>query len=267
MSYDNARLYVPAESLETYKKAYGWKGFSDIRVITDEITLNGITYVLDHVALTASAKGADSTATMLEIPSTINEGSTTYNVTAIEDEGFKNFKALTSITIPQGITSIGERAFQNCEALVSITIHYPIAKIASGTFENCYSLRFVNLPYTIEEIEADAFFNTYSLAEVICRAVEPPTCATNAFGYSIQKATLYVQDRYADGYIKADVWKDFGKIVGKSPEYYVGIEAIENGGATEKARYTTDGTRITAPQRGINIIKMSDGTTRKVLVK
>ena len=40
-------------------------------------------------------------------------------------------------------------------------------------------------------------------------------------------------------------------------------------GSTPQAqlRYTIDGRRLTAPQRGINIIKMSDGTVRKVMVK
>ena len=36
--------------------------------------------------------------------------------------------------------------------------------------------------------------------------------------------------------------------------------------ATEVSRYTIDGTRIYVPVRGINIIRMSDGTTRKVIV-
>ncbi len=36
--------------------------------------------------------------------------------------------------------------------------------------------------------------------------------------------------------------------------------------ATEVARYSLDGTRLSAPTKGINIVKMSDGTTRKVVV-
>jgi len=35
----------------------------------------------------------------------------------------------------------------------------------------------------------------------------------------------------------------------------------------EVARYTLDGKRIYAPQKGINIIRMSDGSTRKVVIK
>lgn len=46
-----------------------------------------------------------------------------------------------------------------------------------------------------------------------------------------------------------------------------GISGVENnGGATVVARYSLDGTRISAPVKGINILKMSDGTTRKVVV-
>ena len=33
----------------------------------------------------------------------------------------------------------------------------------------------------------------------------------------------------------------------------------------EVARYTADGVRISAPVKGLNIIKMSDGATRKVI--
>lgn len=40
-----------------------------------------------------------------------------------------------------------------------------------------------------------------------------------------------------------------------------------NGTLQEQARYTIDGRRIDTPQRGVNIIKMNDGTVRKVIVK
>ena len=38
-------------------------------------------------------------------------------------------------------------------------------------------------------------------------------------------------------------------------------------GVTETARYDLSGRKIDKPQRGINIVRYSDGTTRKVLVK
>lgn len=43
------------------------------------------------------------------------------------------------------------------------------------------------------------------------------------------------------------------------------VNATSN--VVEVARFTADGKHISAPQKGINIVRMSDGTTRKVVVK
>lgn len=46
------------------------------------------------------------------------------------------------------------------------------------------------------------------------------------------------------------------------------IEGVsEKEDARETARYTTDGRMINDLQKGINIVKYSDGTVRKVCVK
>ena len=45
------------------------------------------------------------------------------------------------------------------------------------------------------------------------------------------------------------------------------IGSINAASATETIRYTLDGRQISAPQHGINIVRMSDGTVRKVMVK
>lgn len=43
--------------------------------------------------------------------------------------------------------------------------------------------------------------------------------------------------------------------------------ATDSGNVTEVARYNTDGMLLAAPQKGINIVKYSDGTSKKVVVK
>lgn len=47
-----------------------------------------------------------------------------------------------------------------------------------------------------------------------------------------------------------------------------GIGGVEagNGGATEVARFTVDGKKLDRPQPGVNIVRMSDGTVRKVVI-
>ena len=53
-----------------------------------------------------------------------------------------------------------------------------------------------------------------------------------------------------------------------APYGSTGIENVSNSAdnVKEVARYSIDGTQLNAPAKGINIVKMSDGTTRKVLV-
>ena len=48
-----------------------------------------------------------------------------------------------------------------------------------------------------------------------------------------------------------------------------GIENVTATGeeAVEVARYALDGTQLSVPTKGVNIVKMSDGTTKKVIVK
>ena len=47
-----------------------------------------------------------------------------------------------------------------------------------------------------------------------------------------------------------------------------GIDAVERQkGVTEVARYDMNGVRLETPHKGMNIIRMSDGTTKKVMVK
>lgn len=58
--------------------------------------------------------------------------------------------------------------------------------------------------------------------------------------------------------------------VGCAKNIHTGIAHLGNGNMVEVyevARFTVDGKRISAPQKGINIVRMSDGTTRKVVVK
>jgi hypothetical protein len=47
---------------------------------------------------------------------------------------------------------------------------------------------------------------------------------------------------------------------------YSGVANVGKDNAHEVARYTLDGRRISTPQPGINIVRYSDGTARKVLV-
>ena len=75
---------------------------------------------------------------------------------------------------------------------------------------------------------------------------------------------------------RAYVKTNKGTIYGEEQEFRMtnvtGIESVYNdeqrgGEVYEVARYNMHGRRISTPERGINIVKMSNGTTRKIAIK
>ena len=79
-----------------------------------------------------------------------------------------------------------------------------------------------------------------------------------------RNATLYVPQGSKSAYAAADYWKEFKEIVEIDPS---GIDQIMSDGQNNAAIFTFDGKRMNKPQKGMNIIRMKDGTTRKVVVK
>lgn len=91
--------------------------------------------------------------------------------------------------------------------------------------------------------------------------------------YTIEgEAVVETENEYEYEYIPIHVAFDVpdDRVVELNPSVIESISTVSTEeGSTPQAqlRYTIDGRRLTAPQRGINIIKMSDGTVRKVMVK
>ena len=108
----------------------------------------------------------------------------------------------------------------------------------------------------------------------IVSLIEYPNKITSKDGYyyyegsfslnTFNNATLYVPKGTVDKYKTTEGWKDFLYIREGSPS---GIHNVEGDGANEIQRYTLDGRLIKNSHKGINIIKMKNGTTNKVLVK
>ena len=76
---------------------------------------------------------------------------------------------------------------------------------------------------------------------------------------------LYVPKGALVSYLLADVWGDFENIV----EYDVtGIDKVTTStDAKEISRYSVNGQRLSAPAKGLNIVKYSDGSVKKVAVQ
>ena len=84
-------------------------------------------------------------------------------------------------------------------------------------------------------------------------------------GINKSLCTLKVPKGSKDAYRQADGWKDFVNIeeVDVTGIEAVAAESVSNADITDL--YDLNGRRRDALQSGVNIVKMSDGTTRKVI--
>lgn len=137
--------------------------------------------------------------------------------------------------------------------------------IGECTFYKCKSLTSVNIPSSVTEIGEDAFKHCNSLKSIYVFAEDVPSTDYGAFdGCDSKNCTVYVPKGTYDAY-----WlSEFGYF-----ENIVEFDAtsIHNTLATpeaqETARYAVNGQRLTAPIKGINLVKYSDGTVKKEFVK
>ena len=85
------------------------------------------------------------------------------------------------------------------------------------------------------------------------------------FSLDNTKCILYVPQGTLQDYRLADVWRDFENIV----EYdATGIDKVTTStDAKEVSRYSVNGQRLSAPTKGLNIVRYSDGRVKKVVAQ
>ena len=215
------------------------------------------------------------------------------SVTTIEEEAFRECDNLSSVVIGDGVKNIERLTFLLCTNLSSVTIGNGVESIKYGAFMNCTSLNSINIPNSVTTIDNDVFEECSNLSSVVignsvvsigevafrlCSklkdfysyAEQVPQCHWSSFsGSSLKHATLHVPAASLETYRNAVSWNNFGSIVALTDEdpKPTGIKNVRSNEITEKRYYSIDGKQTTIPQRGLNIIRMSDGTTKKVILK
>ena len=190
-------------------------------------------------------------------------GNITYGTTA--DDGYSPFyrnTSLETVRITDRETEISENEFYGCTSLKSVSMGDGIDTIGRYAFSGCSALERFSFGTGLKSIGDEAFSDCTGMKKLVSKTAVPPVCGPQALD-DINKweCTLYVPQESLDAYKSAAQWKEFFFLE-------TGIkDAVRTSSATESARYSTDGTRLASPQKGINIIRMSDGTVKKVLVK
>ena len=138
---------------------------------------------------------------------------------------------------------IGSRAFLGCSVLTSLTLPAGITSIGDEAFQGCSGLTSI-----------------YVYAEKV------PKIGWDVFvGVDAKKCTVYVPMGTRDDYCASDFGDYFENIV----EFEAtGIDKTTTSTDVEEVvRYSVNGQRLSAPTKGLNIVKYSDGSVKKVAVR
>ena len=187
------------------------------------------------------------------------------SVTSIGRETFMGCSGLTSLTIPSSVTSIGWSAFSGCSGLTSLTIPSSVTSIGYYAFSGCSGLTSLTIPSSVTSIDDNAFSGCRGLTSIYVYPEKVPILGTGVFsGCDAKNCKVYVPTGTYDDY-----WlSEFGYFDNIVEFDATGIDKVTTStDAKELSRYSVNGQRLSAPAKGLNIVKYSDGSVKKVAVQ
>lgn len=136
------------------------------------------------------------------------------------------------------------------------------AKIVEG---GGYNINGFYYPTSNDKIGDNAFHGCSGLTSIYVYAEKLPNMGNDVFeGCDAKKCTVYVLKGTYDDYWLSE-FGYFENIVEFDP---TGINnVITSNDAKELSRYSLNGQRLSAPSKGLNIVKYSDGSVKKVVVQ
>ena len=250
--YSSATLYVPKDSFAKYFIDDVWGQFTNIKkieILVSSITLNNSSIELDKGSTaTLSATIAPSNATIKNIVWT----SSNPQIATVDQSG-----KVTAFT--HGTATITAKSIDgsNVSASCKVTVNSPTI--------------------TLSQIEA-----TLPVNEIMTLSYSITNSATKTATWSTSNEYVAYVKTNSDGSATIVGMADgvatiTATMVDNGQEYSAscvvtvgvgGVEGVEmDNNAVEVSRYDIHGRLLSEPTPGINIVKMSNGTTRKEIVK
>lgn len=181
--YGASCIYVPNESVETYKNTEGWSTYADrITPLTGwafdapvscgegtvDLTFKVTSNRPWEVEVSASP---EDIAGALTIPAMVEYNGLQFAVKSIGKHAFdggerENAHSMTSVTIAEGITTIDEWAFQNCPELETVILPESVENIYGAAFAYSPKLSAINIPTRLKTIYDWLFVNCTALKSI-----------------------------------------------------------------------------------------------------
>ena len=250
-----------------------YKAFYDCKGLTSLTLPSGVTEIADQAFYGCSG------LTSITLPSGVTRigywafhgcsGLTSLalpsGLTWINSATFYGCSGLTSITFPSSLTGIDASAFAGCSGLTSLTLPSGLIKIGDSAFSGCSGLVSLTFPSSVTFLGGSAFKDCSGLTSIYVYTEKLPETGVNVFnGCDAKKCTVYVPKGTYDDYWLSE-FGYFENIVEFDP---TGINnVITSNDAKELSRYSLNGQRLSAPTKGLNIVKYSDGSVKKVAVQ
>lgn len=232
----NCYLYVPKGSLDAYRQDWEWGRFPYIAgleedpatgLVSLDICPNGYR---DYELIDAEMRD--------KVKSLKISGSVYFDF--INQYLSGNLQNLD--LIDANVTDLPYCGLDACQALSTISLPAGLRSIDKGFLSNCRNLRtiYAYMPDPNALIYEDNFY------------------------YESREWTLYVPKGMKNAYQNSE-WRYCKEIIEMETS---GIDSvILNPDAKEVSRYSADGQQLAVPVKGLNIVKYSDGSARKVVVK
>lgn len=182
------------------------------------------------------------------------------SIVSIGDNAFE-YCGLDNVVIGNNVESIGACAFSRCEYLANIVIPDATSVIEEYAFGACFSPKKIIIGSGMTKIKPNVFSEVEpDILE--CQAMVPPTVFSETFSdWQYENTTLIVPDESIESYKKKTHWKKFIHLEGADVDE---INATSN---TEIARYNINGCKVEDEYKGIIIVKYSDGSINKKIIR
>lgn len=205
------------------------------------------------------------------------------NVNSRNVGSFGSFKTITDVVLGSQVETVAPNAFSgnpiktvtldcisigdwfdHSDSITDVILGDDVESIKDNAFNGCKNITNLTLGKSIKDIGSRAFGHIDKLMDVYCYAEIVPNTDRTAFENSyIDYVTLHVPQASMEEYKKTAPWKYFKEIVACHETGIINVTTQQG----VKAIYTPNGRKLANIQKGVNIIRMRDGKTRKVMSK